>query len=136
MRHKKSSKRIIFDFNILYISLLSLLIAGCRKQPQLIDPNMALLETWSEKTWLTNDSIKLFKTAITLYKNNTVDLEPLLLAAWISKSYGVEESNLGLAIYDEQQDVVGIIVKEQLNDPNGTVKILYEDYPVFIYHPS
>jgi hypothetical protein len=38
-------------------------------------------------------------------------------------------------MFDEDKDIQGIVLKEESQDPNGTVNILKEDYPCFIHYP-
>ena len=127
-------RKNIVAFNILYVGMLILLMSGCHEKPLFPDPNSEFLEKWSQKTWLTTDSKERFKTAVALYNNKTVDSEPILLTAWLGRP-NEGEPYLGLAIYDEQEDAVGCIIKETSTDPNGSVKIIDEDYPALIYYP-
>lgn len=127
-------QKLLFILLIVFI-LTSFLLTGCEDNPLFSDPNLDNLKNWSQKSWLTTDAKERFNLAISKYKNGILDPEPVLLLAFLSKPIGIEEVSLGVVILDEDKDLLGFVIKEELQDTNGAKTVL-EEYPVFAHHPG
>jgi hypothetical protein len=95
---------------------------------------MDLLEEWSRRSW-PPDAKERITSAINKYKNKMVDPIPILIRAVFGK-VEPEEFKLYLAIFDEDEDLLGFVIREELKDPNGIVTTLEEDYPIFAHDPG
>jgi hypothetical protein len=117
---------------LIWISLLSFLFIGCKKSSEIYDANMVYL---NHRFMNTPDENDRFQLAIKKYQNKTLDPEPILLLGWIREDRASEIKHLVLGVYDEDCDIQGFMLKEETLDPNGTVNILEEEYPVFVHYP-
>jgi hypothetical protein len=117
--------------------LLNLFTIGCKekKSEYGLDYNMSLLEHPFVKGYQP-DIRERFKLAVEKYQNKTIDTEPILLReGWFVQRNKSEEFVLVISVFDEDKDLLGIIVKEETQNTKGTVSILEEEYPVFISYP-
>ena len=75
------------------------------------------------------------RTRITLakYENKTLGSEPVLILALIMRAQGYERPDMGLLIVDQNEDVIGIGIREDCNDSNCCWKTIEETYPVYIH---
>lgn len=126
---------------LIYISLFifavtSLLVTGCRKDPQISDHYITILERWARRPWLSPDAKERVSLAIATYKNKTVDRKPILINAAIGNPVGSEEIMLYLDVLDEDEDILGFVIREELQDPNGTLTTIEESYPIFAHYPG
>jgi hypothetical protein len=78
------------------------------------------------------------RTRITLakYENKTLGSEPVLLLAIISRAQGYERPDMGLLIVDQNEDVIGIGIREDCHEPNCCWKTIDEIYPVYMHTRS
>ncbi|KPK72763.1 MAG: hypothetical protein AMJ79_15520 [Phycisphaerae bacterium SM23_30] len=71
------------------------------------------------------------ETVLNNWKNGTIDPEPSLLYAYLTKYKG--DTILYLRISDEDGDIVGLGIKERHQDPNEGITIIKEEYPVYVH---
>ena len=135
MSHTCSEKHECICIFLFVYSITSLLVIGCERKPKSFDVNMDILEQWSRRPWPNDDKERL-RYAINKYNNKMVDPVPILIRAVLSKRIEPEKCNLGIAILDEDKDLLGFAIREESKDPNGTVTVLEEDYPVFAHYPG
>jgi len=117
---------------ILIIALL--VVTGCKKVPKLSDLYMDTLEKWSSRE-LGPETRKNLSHAIKTYKNKMMDPTPILIEAGLTQAIGDEQIILFSRILDEDEDILGFVIKEESQDQNGVVTTLEEDYPAFIHDP-
>lgn len=135
MKHYGSKIRkflTVFGFGIILLYLWS---QGCKRYPKFEDSNMVLLEQMSQNSSLSQDIRDRAQQAMTNYTNNKLDPEPHLLFAWLFEdSLGPERNELDIGVIDEDNDLLGFGLKEELRDPNGAVNILEEEYPALVHY--
>ena len=120
---------------LLFVYVITfLLVTGCERKPKLSFTDMDILDKWSRKPW-PPDAKERITSAINKYKNKMVDPIPILIRAVVGK-IGPEEFELYLAIFDEDEDLLGFVIREESKDPNGIVTTLEEDYPIFAHYPA
>lgn len=73
------------------------------------------------------------KYAISLFENNTIEPQPVLVLAALVKFEGCEETDLALVIYDEDKDILGISICQIPIDSNNTNSQIFEEYPIFVH---
>jgi hypothetical protein len=134
MNHIFPEKHKCIYILLFVYAITFLLITGCERRPKLTDIHMDLLEKWSRKSW-PPDAKERITSAINKYKNKMVDPIPILIRAVVGK-IGPEEYKLYLAIFDEDEDLLGFVIREETEDPNGIVTTLEEDYPIFAHDPG
>ena len=123
-----------FIYILLFVYAITfMLITGCQRKPKLTDIHMDLLEEWVRKSW-PPDAKERITSAINKYKNDIVDPIPILIR--VVGKIGSEEHKLYLAIFDEDEDLLGFVIREESKDPNGIVTILEDDYPIFAHDPG
>lgn len=71
--------------------------------------------------------------AISKYEKKSIDPEPVFILARIRSVTHRPSAYLDLLTYDEDGDLLGIVIEEKYLDLNGNVKIIEEDYPVFTF---
>lgn len=113
------------------------LSCGCSKPDNVAtgkieqDPNRALecfLATWRGPDIETEQRTRL---ALSRWQNGVIDHEPILLYASASRSSRAYSATLSLMAYDEDKDLLGIVVEEEPSDANGAP--LSEYYPVYAH---
>lgn len=119
------------------VSLAAMSFSGCADHKQKSpDPVLERLRSLSENAL----NQKPFDLAISLRQNDIVDPEPVFLFAGISADTKSGEGRfgwaLGVGFYDEDEDVVGCIIREERAGPDGLRETLVEKYPVFMYYPT
>ena len=72
--------------------------------------------------------------AISKWSNGIVDREPITVYASLSKPQGVEQTYLAFILFDEDQDIAGLVVQEEYTNSNGVKTILQENYPAYIQY--
>lgn len=95
------------------------------------DPNKALecfLATWRGPDVETEQRTRL---ALSKWQNGVIDPEPILLSVSARKSSKTHSVTLSLIAYDEDKDLLGIVVEEERSDANGAP--LSEYYPVYAH---
>jgi hypothetical protein len=136
---KKNSlvkKKILCVF-LAEFACMSLLITGCKRSSQVIDPNMVFFEKHPFRQ--TPDVNERFRIALDEYRNKKMDPEPILLHVCLmnrGKQDRRENIYLTLSVYDEDMDLIRFLVREESRDPNGTVHILEEEYPALVHYPN
>ena len=136
MSHICSEKHKCIYILLFVYAITFLLVTGCERKPKLgdIDVNMDLLEKWSRKPW--PDDKERINYAINKYENKMMDPVPILIKAVLSNQIEPDEYRLYIAILDEDEDILGFVIREESKDPNGTITTLEEDYPVFAHFPN
>ena len=124
----------IYVFLFAYITI-SLVVTGCKREPKLRDSNIRIFERWASLPWAA-DANENLTDAINTYKNKAMDPAPILVYAAVGKPIGFEEINIYLFVLDEDEDLLGFTVEEELRDPNGTTITLEENYPIFAHCPA
>ena len=84
--------------------------------------------------WFTPDINENYNLALNKYQNHKLDTEPIFLAAWMRED-SLNNYSLCIEVFDEDMDLLGIIIKEELLDPNGNKNTIEEKYPIYIYDP-
>ena len=116
------------------ISMLMMLFTlGCKEKKTIDD----ILVYGSRDEIINNpkypeDAKQLAEQAIQLWDNDRVDEEPVLIFAAISSVEGREDKSLTVIYYDENKDLLGIIIEEYSHIDNENT-ILIEKYPIFNY---
>jgi hypothetical protein len=133
------NKRILGVFLVGFAFLLSL-ITGCKQSSDDIDPNKVEFEVnmefFEDLTSTQFPDIKeRAKLAIKKYKNKTIDPDPILLYSTLLQPIGREDVHLLLSVFDEDEDLLGFVVREEIQGPDGIVEILEEKYPVYFNCP-
>ena len=137
---KKILLRSLWNRKIVSIFLLTTTFAvhiGCKEKQEDNEWYMITVRTLnriSENSNLTEYERKTALAAVELWKNNAIDVKPVLISAFISQAEGVEEPNISIIFYDEDKDVLGIGFRESRKIDDGTNNILIETYPVYNYN--
>ena len=71
--------------------------------------------------------------ALSKWENGTIDSEPILIIASLSRSEGIENIDITLNMYDENKDIAGICIKEQHTKPDGSQVVIEESYPAYVH---
>ena len=71
--------------------------------------------------------------ALSKWRNHKVDPEPILIFALLSSPAGVSQVDLAFGAYDEDKDIVGIGVKEDYTDANGSKTSRLDEYPAMAH---
>ncbi len=125
----------IYVFVFLY-AIASFVVSGCeKKELKVRDPNMDVLRRWSSLK-LGSEEKERLNYAMNTYSNGKVDSAPILIRAVLDQSIGSRDIVLFLAILDEDKDILGFSIREEIYDSNGTVETIEEEYPVFAHHPE
>lgn len=121
----------------LLVLVAIILSGGCSKSTNGLtgtrehDPNGALecfLATWRGPDVETEQRTR---CALSKWQNGVTDHEPILLCASATRSSKTYSATLSLMAYDEDKDLLGIVVEEERSDANGVS--LSEDYPVYAH---
>ncbi len=119
------------------MTMLSLWFSGCKRNPKLSDTNMDVLERLSQNSAVSQDVRDRAQKAIANYTNSTIEPEPLLLCASpLIELVGSKRNELRITVIDEDNDIIGFVLKEESREANGAINILEEDYPVFVHSPG
>jgi len=73
------------------------------------------------------------QTALSNWQNGILDPEPILVSALLEHPVGREQVFLRLMTFDEDGDIAGFGINEQLICADGSKRELMEQYPVFIH---
>ena len=113
------------------LGLSCLLAVGCDRHP---DYDLDALQKWAEASWMPADAKERIQEAMTKYQNGVRDPEPLLIVAGLS---GMESDGYYIHVwtYDEDEDVLGCIVREEPLRADDGQRMLEEYYPTFIRGP-
>jgi len=114
-----------------------LIVAGCKKTLEEKEFNRVIyaLNKITRLPWLSPKEKDRANSAISKWQNGTLDIEPILIAATLTKPVGDVEINLTLAIFDEDQDVIGFGIKEEHIRPDGQREVMEETYPAYNHYP-
>ena len=135
MSRKSFLEKRILDAFLARLACFTLSTTGCKRNPNFSDSNIAILEQLSQNSSVSQDIRDRAQQAIANYTNSTIEPEPYLLYARILEDApGPERNELDVAVLDEDKDLLGFGVKEELKDPDGNVHILEEEYPAFVHY--
>jgi hypothetical protein len=113
-------------------------LCGCAKK-EAPDPVVKHLRSALAKTPAGKERERV-ELAISLRQNGVVDPQPVLFGAYIRGDTDLGGGRVGpalfLAFYDEGEDVVGCVIREECTAPDGSRQTLVEKYPVFMFYPS
>lgn len=117
-------------FNVLLFSY------GCRNsQDEKLAPIKSFLSDYlkNHPTW-PEDAKE--RTRITLAKceNKTLGPEPVLLMALIGRAQGSERPDMSMLIVAQNENVIGVGIREDCNDSNCCWKTIEETYPAYIHN--
>ena len=118
--------KILLLFSISMVICLS----GCKKKGTVDDLTAVRLH----RIVINNpkhpkEARQLAERAVLLWDNDKVDSEPVLIEAVISSSKEKNDKYLGVIYYDEDKDLLGIIVEERPRSNDDVV--LIEKYPIY-----
>lgn len=118
--------------------LVLVVMSGCRKDSPKVDDidTVVFALTSMKKGDLSHEIEHRADLALSLWGNRALDPVPILVSAILAKPEGYDEIDLLLGIFDEDDDVIGIGVKEGYVHPDVVHKVLEETYPVFAHCPS
>lgn len=120
---------------VLLCSLGSTLFCGCRKSSPEIDFAIGACRHML-KQGLPLQSKERAKQTLSKWENGFVDPKPVLIDALLITPKGEKKPVLLLAISDEDQDLLGIGIRERYLEPNGSAgDIIEETYPVYSSDP-
>jgi hypothetical protein len=97
------------------------------------DPEVYALQMSLQYSWMPADAKKRAQEAMAKYRNDTLDPEPILIVATLGRSTGIDQVYLHLMVFDECEDLLGFVVREERHAPDGTQSVFEERYPVFTY---
>ena len=133
-------KRLFYCCCLIFILNIVITDFGCNKKGPPPSPKDGTLSglNWFLNNILKNDSIpessQLVNLAKSKWQNGILDPEPFLLYNQMTQSRNdTTVAGLSLCIYDEEKDVVGIIIEEEHFDSQGNKTTLKEKYPVFLH---
>jgi len=89
---------------------------------------MEMLEALSQRSWMSPAAKERVELATTKYQDGIQDARPMLIQAEL-----LTEDELQLFVYDETGDLLGIVIEERTRDPNGSVHVQEQEYPVFAH---
>ena len=115
---------------LLVVVILISVISGCRRDPVLEELKHLKKKAKAEGYGAVEQRYEL---ALSKWQNRTVDCEPILITAQLGKLPGNEDMYLRLITFDEDKDIVGIVINEEYTDVNGVKITLNEEYPAFVY---
>lgn len=120
------------------ICLAAMSLCGCTHHTEETpDPVVEQFRSFRPKSAAIKERIEL---AISLRQNGVVDSQPILLSADIIDDADLGGGQVGFAIalafYDEDEDVVGCVIREERAAPDGSRQALVEKYPVLMYYPT
>lgn len=137
MKYYDSKNRNFFCFIGFVIIFLLLWFIGCKQHPKQGDPNIVILEKLSQNSSVSQDVRDLARQAIANYRNGTIDPKPeLLYLSPIIETSESEKNEFIITVIDEDNDLLGLGIKEESRDPNSKIDILEEEYPVFVHYPG
>jgi hypothetical protein len=117
--------------------MLAIVAAGCKEkqhlQEQEFDSIKSFLSGFLDNPNLPKDDKERIITTLSKCENNTLELEPVLLQAYMMRAEGYERPDMILTIVDQNEDVIGIGIREDCHDSNCCWNTIEESYPVYIY---
>jgi hypothetical protein len=111
-------------------------MTGCRKnssKAEDFDSVVYVLSEAMKNPIFPLDAKKRAESALSKWKNGTMDREPVLIFACVTQAYGTEEIDLALEIYDEDEDVLGFVIREEYTKTKVSIE---ESYPVYTHCTS
>ena len=72
--------------------------------------------------------------ALSKWKNKSLDPKPILIFAGITVPLK-PEPHFCFATFDEDRDLLGLVIEENFTDANGVTTATVEEYPVFAHRP-
>jgi hypothetical protein len=107
-------------------AMLAVEAGGCRR-----DPVLGALKRFDEYAKEKGGDVEKQRAALALSmcQNHRLDGEPILLVAQLGKPTGTEIVKLNLLTFDEDQDIIGLVIVEEYIDANGLKTTLTEEYP-------
>ncbi len=123
---------------IVSVCLAAVSLCGCtRRTEETPDPVVEQLRSVRAGSPAEKERVE---SAISLRQNGVVDSQPVLFGAYIRRETdlggGLVGSALGFTFYDEDEDVVGCVIREERTAPDGSRQVLVEEYPVFMHYPT
>jgi hypothetical protein len=119
---------------------------GCNKNnpPEVPKDEILSKLNWIENVFLKNNALpesnQLVNMAISKWQNGALDPEPFLLYNQLHefrndfKDSNFKSASLSFYIYDEEKDIVGLIIEEEHTDSQGTNTSFQENYPIFLHY--
>jgi len=130
----------VSSFLLLTALAVAIELGGCKTQvPDVYDWKSehiftrAIRET-AEMDDLPSDVRKRTQAALRRLENEVLDPEPILVRAWVS-NLDDDACFLEFIVLDEDKDLLGLHIREQYTDVNGTVATFEEVYPVYVGFP-
>lgn len=122
-------------FIVLLLSVTSLtpMLEGCRRSSLSENGGVRLLQMLIDKSWTPPDAKERARLAMKQYREGTLSVEPTLVVASLSSSEGWDEVELGLVVCDANEDLRGVILREESVDSNGVKTVLTEHYPFYAH---
>ena len=115
---------------LLFVSICCFLL-GCQKKGSVDDFTTVRLQRFINSPQHPDEAKQLAEQAILLWENDKLDNKPLLIEAVLScASKDKNQKYLGIAYYDEDKDLAGIIVEEH-SRAKAKDDILVEKYPAY-----
>ncbi len=119
--------------------MCSFVLSGCRRsEPDPVAAELARLVSVTGLGGPTDSQdpnvAKRAGLALSMYKNNVVDVQPVLIDAGLGIIDSSGQWYLRVALYDEDKDVLGWGISEEHRTSEGDEKTLVEEYPVFIHN--
>lgn len=124
---------------VIYI-LIVFFLCGCkdsktqttkREEEIILNASIRSCENQLSRTDLSENKRLLIKSVLENRKNKTVEVEPILVEAFIFEAKNKRDYYLILWISDEEGDLEGIRIKDSCLLQSDQVTVLEEDYPVF-----
>jgi len=92
------------------------------------------LQIWGLKS--DTNAQEQLEIALSMLKNDTCDPKPILIAAVLGTLPETGQAAIGLISFDEDSDIMGFGIKEEITDMDGSDEEILEEYPAFVHrHP-
>jgi hypothetical protein len=117
------------------VSYALIFSSGCKEKAheKEADPIKSLLTARLNNPFILEDDKERTRTTLAKYENKTLGAEPVLLQALITRAQGNERPDMSLLIVDQNEDVIGVGIREDCNDSNCCWKTIEETYPAYIH---
>jgi len=121
---------------VLFSSLL--VIPSCKKdslKTNHTDPVVDVIKTFADVNFPIDVQSRV-NLAIDQWKNGVLNSKPILINAILIKAKGYDQVDLLLAVFDEDEDIFGFIVKEIYSKSDGKQEKMEETYPYNVHYSS
>jgi len=114
------------------LMVLCFCAAGCDEDPTR-DIEIRALQSLCQHPALPSDVRERARTALAKYQDQVQDRQPILIVARLITLQEMKKYDFALWVFDEDRDLAGFVVREEVHGLDGTTTTLEERYPIFAH---